>query len=538
MKAYEALARALLDSGVDHLFGLIGDANMDHVAKYVEAGRGRYIGAVDERGATSMADGFARAGGRVGVVTVTHGPGAANTVNPVVEAVRAHSPLLLLTGDTPAARGHAQSIDLRALFSATGASYRLVSDVAHLVDELRSAIEQVTTTRTPLVLNIPVDVQNKDVDYMAPSLTSVARTAPRLDEDSLDAALGVVATARRPLVVAGQGAVSSGAGRAIAELADLLQAPLATTASGKDLFFGHPYDLGIIGSLGHPWAVDVMAKADCVIAFGAGLNPNTTVDGGLLEDRALIQCDLYPERIGQWTAPTVAIHGDANDVAMSMVQQLNEIEFRPSGSFRATEMGQGVSERSPYDDYVDESNDRTLDMRTAAIALQEMLPADKVLVSDTGRFVLPTWRYLHVQDSDTFIHTLSWSSIGLGIATAIGAAFASPERPTVALVGDGGAMMGMIELATAVQHQVPVVVVVFNDGAYGAEYVKLQQHGLDPRHSLLGWPSLADVARALGAHSVTARSVAELKAAVSDLTPVTGPVVIEVHADPTVNPAM
>jgi len=86
--------------------------------------------------------------------------------------------------------------------------------------------------------------------------------------------------------------------------------------------------------------------------------------------------------------------------------------------------------------------------------------------------------YLHVQDSDTFIHTLAWSSIGLGIATAIGAAIASPERPTVALVGDGGAMMGMIELATAVQHQVPVVMVVFNDGAYGAEYVKLQQHGL------------------------------------------------------------
>lgn len=149
MQVHAAVARALTDNGVETMFGLLGDANMFHVAEFVHAQQGRFVGAVVEGGAVSMADGYARVSGRVGVVSVTHGPGAANTVNAMVEAVRAHSPVLLITGDTPAQRGYPQQIDLNALFSATGADYHRVVSPSHVIDDIAITLARVAATGRP-----------------------------------------------------------------------------------------------------------------------------------------------------------------------------------------------------------------------------------------------------------------------------------------------------------------------------------------------------------------------------------------------------
>jgi len=534
MKGYDAIARSLLDQGVDTLFGLLGDANMDHIARYVEDGRGRYVPAVDERGATCMADGYFRVSGRVGVASVTHGPGAANTVNPLIEAVRAHSKVLILTGDTPSSFvGHAQAVDLAALFSATGASFRTVTSVDELVDDVGAAIAEVDASNHPMVLNIPTDVQNSDVRCVRPSPhASVATPTVPVDPDTLSEALNALASAERPLILAGRGAVLAEAREQLIELADLLQAPLATTASGKDLFRGHPYNLGIMGGISFPWAMDVVAKADCVVAFGASLNVYTTQHGSLLEGKRLIHCDVAPERIGIWTSVDIAVPGDAAKVAAALVRRLRETEFMSPSSFRQTALGDGVADRRPTDDFEDASGTSTLDMRTAAVALEELLPTDKVVVTDTGRFIGPVWSYLHVAEARKFAHSLSWSSTGFGIATAIGAAMGCPGTLPVAIVGDGGGMMGMIELITAARENLPLVVVVMNDGAYGAEYGKLLQHGLDPRHALLRWPDFAAVATSLGATGVTVRSLTDLEMAVSLIDQVSGPLLIDVRADP------
>jgi thiamine pyrophosphate-dependent acetolactate synthase large subunit-like protein len=529
------VARALADNGVDTVFGLLGDANMFHVAEFVHARQGRFVGAVAEGGAVSMADGYARVSGRVGVASVTHGPGAANTINAMVEAVRAHSPVVLITGDTPAQRGHPQQIDLNALFGATGADYHRVLSPELVVDDIAITLARVAATRRPLVLDIPIDVQNAEIEYLPSRSKPVPPPRVRPDPAALDAALGALASASHPLILAGRGAVLSGARESLIELADLLGAPLASTASAKDIFFGHPYNLGVMGNLGLDWAGGVVAKADCIAAFGAGLNRFTTADGDLLNGCTVIHCDVEAGHIGRLTPVDFPVCADAAATAEAMVEMLRAADVRPR-AFRTTMLGDGVLEFSPRDDFQDRSSDTALDMRTAMIILEEMLPADKVVATDAGRFKSAPWRYLHVTDARNFLQAGAWASIGLGIAAAIGAAVAAPHLRTVGVAGDGGGMMGLIEFSTAVRHQIPLVVVILNDGAYGAEYAKFEQHGYDAKNSYVDWPEFAEVATALGGVGVTVRTADELRATADLLNDLTTPLLIDIKADPTVNP--
>ncbi|MBB3607054.1 thiamine pyrophosphate-dependent acetolactate synthase large subunit-like protein [Mycolicibacterium sp. BK556] len=535
MKVHAAIARTLADAGVDTIFGLIGDANMYFVADYIRSHAGRYVGAAMENGAVSYAHGYARVSGKVGIATVTHGPGAANTINPVIEAVRSHTPLVLITGDTPRRRHHPQEVDLRALFSATGATFHRVLRAEHVVPELSRVLAHAINTRRPIVLDIPFDLHHEDIDYrpaLAPPL-SLHAVAPT--EDSLDMALGVLVNANRPLILAGRGALEAGAREELIELADLLGAPLATTAAAKDLFHGHPYNLGIMGNNGLDWAMDVIAKADCVAAFGASLGFYTTMDGELLPERSVIQCDVDPANIGRFQIPTVAVIGDARTTAATMMDRLRELGGKQVG-FRTSALGQGVLEQRPTDDFVDHSTDTTLDVRTAMVILDDIFPKDRVLVTDGGRFVSMPWRYVHVEESRNFVHTFAWGSIGLGMATAVGAAVARPDLPTVCVAGDGGLMMGLIEFSTAVRENLPLLVVVLNDGAYGEEYDKFVAHGFAAENCFNTWPEFADVATAMGGRGATVRTQDQFRRAVAEATAHPGPMLIDVKTDPHRNP--
>jgi len=535
MRVHTAVARALRENGVETIFGLIGDGNMFYVLDFVEREQGQYVGAVLEGGAVSMADSYARVSGKVGLASVTHGPGAANTVNALVEAVRANTPLILITADTPARRGDPQAIDLRALFSGTGADFHRVMSSEHVVDDIALCLARTAATRRPIVLDIPIDIQNQEVEYQTQGLRGAEPQALRPDEGALDQALGILGSARRPLILAGRGAVLSGAGPALATLADLLGAPLATTASAKDMFNGHPYNLGIMGNYGLPWALDVMAKADCVAVFGAGLNRNTTVGGDLLRGRALIHCDTDPSLVTPYSPTAVSVLGDVKATAETMAELLREAGLEPQ-PFRRSQLGDGVLDQDPRTDFADKSTNETLDVRTAMIELDRLLPDERIVVTDGGRFMAVPWRYLHVKEARNFVHTVAWASIGLGVAASIGAAVADPSRLTVGVAGDGGTMMGIVELSTAVRLQIPFVLVVVNDGAYGAEYGKLEARGFSGKNSFVDWPDFADVARALGCDGVTVRTVEELRQAASLTTDLRRPLLIDIRADPSLDP--
>lgn len=530
---HEAVAAAIADQP-GPVFGLIGDANMRIIDRYVNEHGGRFLGAVHEAGAVGMADGWSRISGRVGFASLTHGPGLTNALTALTEAVRARSSLVLLTGSTPAGVDHFQRFDIEGVADLAGAGFLRLEprgSARHLIAEAAALTRR---SRRPVVVDIPVDLLDQPSTDEDPADPIVLAESPTVDTGQLDRVLGILATARRPVVLAGRGAVLSGAGPAIAELADLMSAPLATTLLAKGLFAGHPAELGVMGTLGSDIATEVISRADCIIAFGAGLNRFTTAGGGLLDGATVIRCDDDPERLtGSGDVPILA---DAAQAARLLHDTLaaHEIEF---SGYRDERMLDRIAADDPRAELADRGGDDRIDLRSAMLELDDLLPVDRLVVSDTGRFIYPTWKYLAVGRPGHFVHTLNFASIGLGLATAIGAAVAEPERLTVAVVGDGGGLMSIHELVTAVRHRVPLVVLICNDGAYGMEYRYLDDAGLDPSLSLLPDADFTPIAEAMGCGAVRITSLDEL-GAVPDLVADMDrrPLIVELMTDPRHDP--
>lgn len=533
MKLHAAVARTLSDHGVDTTFGVMGDANMLYLVDFREQHGGTFISTVSEGGAVSMADGYSRVSGRLGVASVTHGPGLTNTMTALTEAVRARTPLVLITGAAPPDRNHPQHIDVRSAATLTGADYWAILDPISIFEDLAVAFSRARSARLPVIVDIPAMYMDADVpiDFLGPR--TVPTTAVTPDEDELDRALGIIASFVRPVVIAGRGAALSGARDNIVEFADLIGAPLATSLLGKDLFRGHPFDVGICGTVASDLALDTFQQADCVIAFGASLNRYTTARGSLLQGKAVVHVDLDESAIGRHSSADVALVGDARQTAHALIEPLRSLAAVP-GRLRTEQLRTRIADYSPRNDFEDASTPTTVDIRSAMLLLDERLPSERTVVTDTGRFMVAPWRYLHATPT-AFVHTANFASIGLGLATAIGAAAADHSRVTVGVAGDGGAMMGLIELSTAVRHGIPLVVVVLNDHCYGSEYSILLEKGVDPSYSFEDWPSFAAVARSLGADGVLATTLDEFGAALDAVRSPDRPLLIEVACDPALD---
>jgi acetolactate synthase I/II/III large subunit len=534
VKVHDAIARAIRDSDVSTIFGLMGIGNMLHITDFVEDHKGRFVNAVAEGGAVAMADGFSRVSGGVGVVTVAQGPAFTNTLTALTEAVRARSSLVVLTGRTPYHRHDPQRFDIGAATLPTGARYHLVLSADHVVDDVLQAIAGAAANRVPTVVDIPVPMQDLPVEY-APAGSWARQPQPMAPaDDALDTALGVLASARRPVILAGRGAAISGARAELEALGAVLGAPLATTLLGKGLFDGLPFDIGMIGTVGTSMGLDVFRRADCVCVFGAELNRFTTADGSLMSGKSVVHCDIDPTRLGAHYPANSYLVGDARLVAQAMTDQLVAARHRPS-SFRSEPLAQEIVSFRGEADFVDMSTDSTLDVRTVMLRLDALAPKDRLLVTDCGRFMYAPWRYLRVARPEDFIHTANFGSIGLGIPFAVGMAAAQPARTVLGVVGDGGGMMGLLEFSTAVRFDLPVVIVVLNDGCYGAEYNAFRRYGRDPSHSMLEWPEFAEVATAMGGRGVTVRTLADLEVAGAMIHDRSGPLLIDVKVDPTVD---
>jgi thiamine pyrophosphate-dependent acetolactate synthase large subunit-like protein len=280
-------------------------------------------------------------------------------------------------------------------------------------------------------------------------------------------------------------------------------------------------------------AAEAVKASDCLIAFGAGLNRYTTGVGELTRGKKIVQIDTDPLNIGLFTQVDVAVIGDAATTARAIAEALGTSRLMPG------RWGQQYAERlaawKPTDEFEDASGNGTVDARSAIVRLDELLPFERNVVTDVGRFVMAAWRFMSVPHPSRFTHTSTFGSIGLGLAAGIGAAIADPHRLTIAIMGDGGFMMSVGELSTAVRNRVPLLAVVLNDGAYGAEYNKLKNYGEDPSYSLIAWPDLAGLAAAMGARSRTVSSLQDLEEIPELIADIEGPVLVDVRLDPKLN---
>ncbi|MEZ5262519.1 MAG: thiamine pyrophosphate-dependent enzyme [Acidimicrobiales bacterium] len=308
---------------------------------------------------------------------------------------------------------------------------------------------------------------------------------------------------------------------------------MATTLMGRGLFEGDPFDLGIFGTLSTTVASEAIASADCIIAFGAGLNSMTTYDDSLLAGKRVVQCDVDPARIGLLSRVDAGVVGDAGRIADTIVSWLDDAEHKPSG-FRSPELEAKLRTYDPAAQFADRSTATSVDPRTLTLRLDGLLPAGRTVVVDGGRYMLNALR-VPSKDPMSFVTSTSFGSIGLGLGHAIGAATAKPDQPTVLLCGDGGFMMGcLVELNTAIQAGLDLVIVIYNDGSYGAEHIQFHNKAMDPGLSLHRWPSFAAVAQSMGATGVTVHNLDELASVGEVIADRQGVVLIDVKLDPQV----
>ena len=531
---YQNIAQSLKDHGVETIFGLMGDANLFMVDSFVRDCSGRFVPAAHEGSSVLMALAYTHVADKVGIATVTHGPALTNCMTALTEGARGHIPMVLLAGDTPVANPrHLQSIDQREVVKATGAGFEQMRTPETVAMDVARAFYRAQVERRPIVLNMPADFMWRGAPH-TPSVLDVF-TAPGgvAEGEILDNAIGMIASARRPLILAGAGAVK--AREEIIKLADRLEAPLATTLKAKGLFKDHPYNIDIFGTLSTPAAYELIAQSDCIICFGASLHDFTTDQGKLMKDKRIVQIDVTPTAIGGGLHPDAALVADAGLTAETILYWLNEAEIPASGFTRDLD----IAKLTEHPIGPNKTAEGCVNYIHALERLEEVLPKDRLLVTDGGRFMTEVWVRLSVQGPKSFVATTNFGSIGIGLQEAIGAGVAAPEKPVVMFTGDGGFMMGGInEFNTAVRLGLDLIVIVANDSAYGAEHIQFIDRKMDPSLTEFHWPSFAEIGASLGGQGYTVRNNAELEEALAAIPNRTGPMMIELKLDPHDVPRM
>jgi thiamine pyrophosphate-dependent acetolactate synthase large subunit-like protein len=503
----EAVAEILAEEGVTDFFGLIGSGNFA-VANGLVGRGGRFVASRHEGGAVTMADAYARVSGRLGVCTVHQGPGLTNTLTGLTEAAKSRTPLLVLAADTAAAAIRSNfRIDQDLLVASVGAVPERLHGPDTAVADTTRAVRRARIERRPVVLMMPLDVQAREcapADHQG-SLSPVPAPA-RASRDSVTAVADLLEHSKRPVIIAGRGAALAAARWPLERLGELSGALLATSAVGNGLFNGSPWSLGISGGFASPLAAELIGQADLVLAFGASLNMWTTRHGRLVAQQAtVVQVDHEAEAIGVHHRVDVGVVGDVGETARELVSELERRGVSLSGwrdDALAARIRTGRWRDQPY---TDAGDGERIDPRTLSIALDGILPEERTVAIDSGHFMGYPAMYLEVPDAAGFVFTQAFQSIGLGLASGIGAAVARPDRLTVAALGDGGALMALPELETVARLDLDMLIVVYNDAAYAAEVHHFGPMGMPT--GLVEFPDadFAALARAVGLEGVTAR---------------------------------
>jgi thiamine pyrophosphate-dependent acetolactate synthase large subunit-like protein len=510
------LARDLAALGGRRCFGLLGTANFKISHALVEAGV-EFVSARHECNAASMADAYAKATGELTLVSVHSGPGLTNALTGICEAAKSRTPLVVLAGDVP--RGAVRNnfhIEQAELVRSVGA----IAERIHTPETARSDILRAATRalrdRQTVVLSLPTDVQDACVPSgdTPPELPPApGRIGP--DPDVLRRLAEALARAKRPLILAGRGAVLSGAEGALIALADRLGALLATSVCGHGLFSGSPWSLGIAGGFSSPVADELIRDSDMIAGFGASLTSWTTKRGKLIGPGAVVaQIDVETRKLGFHAPIQHAVHGDARATAEALLAELDRRGVTaPRKGRRSEKIRQRIlAGDNHHHAFVDASTAQFIDPRTLSKAVDAILPNERAVASDSGHFCGWVPRYFRVPDARASCLSHSFQSVGLGLASAIGLGLANPGRLVVLGTGDGGMLMSLADLETAIRLRLRMCILVYNDASYAAEVHYFRRHGYSVDIVKFPDTDFAAIARGHGARAATVRTLSDLEA--------------------------
>ncbi|MGW2339679.1 sulfoacetaldehyde acetyltransferase [Streptomyces sp. NPDC001661] len=525
MTPSESFVETLVSHGVKDIFGIMGSAFMDAMDIFAPAGI-QLIPVVHEQGAGHMADGYARASGRHGVVIGQNGPGISNCVTAIAAAYWAHSPVVIVTpeaGTMGMGLGGFQETNQLPMFEEFTKYQAHVNNPRRMAELTGRAFDRAMSEMGPTQLNIPRDHFYGDIEAEIPRPSRLDRGPG--GERSLEEAARLLAEAEFPVIISGGGVVMGDAVEQAKALAERLGAPVVNSYQHNDSFpASHPLWCGPLGYQGSKAGMKLLAQADVVVALGTRLGPFGTLPQYGMEywpkDAKIIQIDADHRMLGLVKKIEVGICGDAGAAAQSLVQRLEgrdlvceQTRARRSATIRAEkdawekELDGWIHETDPYSlDMIAEQDGEDGDWlhpRQVLRELEKALPERVMVSTDIGNINSIAHSYLRFEEPRSFFAPMSFGNCGYALPTIIGAKLAAPERPAVAYAGDGAWGMSMGEIMTAVRHDIPVTAVVFHNRQWGAE--KKNQVDFYDRRFVAGElesESFAGIARAMGADGV------------------------------------
>lgn len=509
----EVLAGAFAAEGTTMHFTLMGDANMYWADCLARKFGVQNIHVMHEHSAVSMADGYARSTGGVGVASVTCGPGLTQTATALTMAARGRTPLVLFAGDPPMnAAFHVQAFDPGPFVATTGAHYIPVRHVDRMLDNVREAFYVARYERRPVVLTVPMDLQKQKYPHLANYRSSLdlvpTAQRPAADPEMIERAVDMIAAAKKPMIIGGRGAARSGAGKLLEEIADLCGALLGTSLLGKGLFDHHPFSVGTAGAFATDAARELWAECDLVIGVGAGLGNYTTEAGYLYPNAQVIHIDTHPR--GFFEGLRIAdlyIKADARSACQSLLNRLRERKVSGKGVRTpelSTRLDAAMARPDPKPLPVSPG---TVDPREAVLELDRVIPKDWDILVGSAHFFSIALTHLRGRRPERYHVINDFGATGSGLTASIGLAAARGDGKVVLFDGDGSMKMQIQELDTASRHKIRLLCCVLNDGSYASEAHKFRALKMDPSQAVHGRCDFAAVSKAFGLRGETVKSL-------------------------------
>jgi acetolactate synthase-1/2/3 large subunit len=542
MLIYESLARAFAAEGVDTQFGLMGDGNMHWMTALDEQPGVTTVNVRHEHCSVLMAMGYWSATGKVGICSVTHGPGFTQIMTGLTTAARNNVPLVIFAGETSISAPWAlQAMDQAPLARACGAEYISVHSPARIFQLVQEAFYMARTRSMPVVIGVPLDIQKMQTPNIAPYKPSTLYLAPDTplppDAAAMADLAAKLAKARKPVLVAGRGAMKAEALGDIEALADATGALLGTTLLAKGAYDHHDFSLGIVGGYVRHNSRQVCADVDLVITFGAQLSRFTLDSGKMFPKAEIVQVDIAPGGLKEGlVAAHSMVKADARLAAKALRDGVGQIGA-PAATIRTDELArflrEGPADPTPYT-----ITDGTLDPRDVFEVLETVIGKDYHLVSGSAHQA-----YWHTamrgSPPENYHAVRAFGAIGNALSFAIGVATARKDGKVVLVEGDGGMLMHIQELETLQRQGIKLLMICVDDGAFGAEIHKLRVEGVDDVNAVFGRPNFEGVAKALGIGGATVTDLGQFSQLMADYETSDTAVIWDVHvSDQVMTPPM
>ena len=466
MTGAEIVVACLIEQGVDTVFGFPGGAILNvYDALYKHRDKITHYLTSHEQGASHMADGYARATGKVGVCMATSGPGATNLVTGIATAYMDSVPLVAITCNVTLpllGKDSFQEVDIAGISMPITKHGYIVKNVEDLADTIRKAFRIASTGRPgPVLVDIPKDVTGAVTEYVpaAPYARRLRGEGRRYSDSDIDQAVEMIKASRRPFLYVGGGAVISGASEELKKFVGLIDAPVCDTLMGKGAFDGHdPHYTGMIGMHGTKTSNLGVSKCDLLIAMGARFTDRVIGNPDKFATEAkIIHIDIDPAEINKNIKVSDSIIGDLKDV----LRDLNE-RLEPQHHDEWMKQIMEMKKKYPLS-----YNKSRLTCPMVIEKLDELTKGDAIIVTDVGQHQMWAAQYYTFSKPRTLLTSGGLGTMGYGPGAAIGAKVAFPDRQVINIGGDGCFRMNMNELATASRYQIPVIEIIIDNSALG-----------------------------------------------------------------------